>query len=331
MDIKKKLYAPFILTIPDDAVIFSLFDQEEKIGKKIIMENYINFYSFLDREYDYIVFRFEDFLHYESTSGLERCFIPIEIIQKYHRDLDIVIQLLLEGYIVTIPVARRHIPFYNEKVGNHLITVYGINTEKKIMYCKDFNSHNFVEFETSIEDIRNGLLGYTNPFAKEGTGVLAVRINTEISPTIEYSKVFSKFSSLWQDIHTDQSGYGIGAIELFLDDVERKREVFLKPDSWYFTANYLREAAKLIKFRYLVLKDEADRKQGSKLTEKDTIIKKLIYDTNELYLNISKFMLKNKLLSNNTLNEITALVKNCKMDFMASADFICNIISDYII
>ena len=102
MLIKNPVFEPLILTIPDDVIVFS-------VNPPHLQE---------------VVFRFENFMDYESIHGLERCFIPMGIVKKYYSDEAIILQLLKEGYIVNMPVDRSCISFYGkEAVGTHRILI----------------------------------------------------------------------------------------------------------------------------------------------------------------------------------------------------------------
>lgn len=62
-----------------------------------------------------VVFRFENFMDYESINGLERYFIPIYLMKKYYAQLHNVINLLKEGYVVSMPVNKGSINFYESE------------------------------------------------------------------------------------------------------------------------------------------------------------------------------------------------------------------------
>ena len=72
MLIKKKIYEPMIITIPDDAAFFSILNPAEKATEKVVMENYINFYCYKDSGTDISFFRFEDFLKQGFNEGILR-------------------------------------------------------------------------------------------------------------------------------------------------------------------------------------------------------------------------------------------------------------------
>ena len=56
MLIENPVYKPFILTIPDDGIVFSLFDENNVYTEKFFMENYINFYSINPPPLERVVF-----------------------------------------------------------------------------------------------------------------------------------------------------------------------------------------------------------------------------------------------------------------------------------
>ena len=211
MIIKKKLYKPFILTIPDDTSIFSIMDLDNPICRKIIMENYINFYGFRDYPREYILFRFENFMNYETISELNRCFYEMKILKKYYNGPNLMIQLLREDYVIMLPISRCCIRFYGSgNRGHHLLFIFGVDTERKIFFCKDFSERRFVEFEVSFDEIKRSLDIYFREFSRESDGLLAIKVNPNSSTEIDYSKVYCEFYKLKQSFYTNEAGYGVG-------------------------------------------------------------------------------------------------------------------------
>ena len=250
MLIKKEIFTPAILTIPDDTAIFSILDMGKKITRKIIMENFIDFCCFKDNHI--MLFRFRNSLNFENIKGLDQCFIPIEIIQKYHDNLDVLIHLIMEGYAILMPVCRNCIDFYgNNTVGSHLAFIYGVDTSKKTFFCKDFLGEYFMTFETSFESIKKSLLNYHSIYTQKSDGLIAFRTSKTVCPNIEYSNVFCEFSKLCQEFATDTVGYGLKAIDLYLSNIKDYHDIL----SWYVIANYMRESIKLMNIRYNILKD----------------------------------------------------------------------------
>lgn len=331
MLIKKELYSPLIRTIPDDTALFSILNFETKIAKKIIMENYINFYCFKDFPFDYTVLRFENFMDYESIEGLERCFIPIDIVKKYYYNLDIFFELLNEGYIILMPIHRSSIAFYGEQAeGNHLLLIYGFDTLMQVFLCKDFEGYNFVEFNVTFNDMKKSILSYFRPYSRESNGLLALRICNSTPPFVNYSKVYTEFNKLGQEFMTHKSGYGLGAVNLFLKDIQSKPLNSVTIYSWYVLANYLRESTKLINIRYNILEEEICKKQIKKLSENRYKIKKLSHDVDNLYFKVCKLFSPTSILSDGVSTNLSTLVYVCKEDLKEISYFLCEIISNFL-
>lgn len=325
MIIKKRIYQPLILTIPEDAAFFSILEPGAPITGKLIMENYINFYCFKDLQSGIVLFRMEDFVHQGTIKGLERCYIPIGIMEKYHGDLDIVLELLAEDYAVIMPVCRSSIDFYGAGAeGTHVLLVYGADTERKCFFCKDFMGYHFVSFEVPFDAMRDSLQNYARLSVAESSGMSVMRVNRETLPDIEYSRVFMEFTRLGQEFYTQETGYGLGAIELYLNEIKqypRNRE-FTR--SWYVLSNYLRESQKLMGIRYRILKGELEGKQGRDFTVGDRIMDKIQYDTGKLFLKVGKYLMKGITLSEESNRELAALVRECETDFASVVHFFCD-------
>ena len=322
MKSKKEKAIPMLRTIPDDMQVFSLLN----LDYRIIMENYINFYSFRELEYNYIVLRFEDFMNVGNFEGIDHCFIPIDIMKEYSYDLRIIKELIERGYLITLPVSRRDIPFYTEEPeGGHLITIYGI--EKEIFLCKDFKGHDFIEFEVSIKEMQNGLFNYHRMYPKESGGLLAMRLNDNCDTKIDYSKVFSQFWKLKQDYFTDNHGFGIGALNLVAVDIKERYKDFFNPNSWYDNANYMRESSKLMNIRYDILQEEI---KGDKNSEGRLMLEKLEKDTEKLFFNIEKKIYKGKELTRAEFEKFYYLFWECKEDFRKIAELFCREIEQYL-
>ncbi|GFI46787.1 hypothetical protein IMSAGC019_02107 [Lachnospiraceae bacterium] len=327
MVIKRDIYQPLILTIPDDTALFSILDPEEEITKKIVMENYINFYSFRDPQYGNVVFRFENFMDYESIVGLERCFIPIDIMKKYYDDLDIIIKLLTEGYGITMPVARSCISFYgNDAEGNHLLFIYGADTERRNFFCKDFSGGKFVEFEVPFDAVKNSLAVYYRPFAKESDGLLAFRINKKISPQIDYTKVYCEFHKLDQEYYSDEAGYGIGAVNMVLNDIKKRPFAYAAAGSWFNVCYFLLEASKLFNLRYKIFTNEPGLKQDKEVGSAGADINKLFKDTNLLFLTVYRLHLKKINVLEDVFKELVTLLCICRDDLRVVVKYFCGAI-----
>lgn len=323
---KKNLSIPIIRTIPDDMLVFSLFNLNDSITKKFIMENYINFYSFKELEGNYVALRFEDFMKAGNFEEIDYCFIPIDIMKKYNYNLEIVKELLGEKYLITLPIATEYISFYKFN-GGHLITIYGINIEKENFLCKDFQGHDFVEFEVPIRDMQKGLLNYFRAYRKEPIGLLALRLGDSCNTRIDYSKVFLEFWKLQQDFCTDTIGYGGGALKLIEKDIKERHNDFFKPNEWYYHANYLREASKLMNIRYDILQEEI---RGDKNAEGRLMVEKLEKDTGKLFFNIEKKIYKGKEFTRAEFEKFYYLFLECKEDFRKIAELFCREIEQYL-
>ncbi|MFR2794443.1 MAG: hypothetical protein ACLTBS_08220 [Eisenbergiella sp.] len=318
---------PYVIrTIPDDMIFFSLFNLNDSITKKFIMENYINFYSFKVLEENYVSLRFEDFMKEGNFEGIDHCFISIDIMKDYNYDLKIIKELLRAGYLITLPIATKYISFYKFD-GGHLITVYGVDTEKDVFLCKDFQEHEFVEFEVSVKDMQNGLLNYHRMNRKESEGLLALRLSNSCNTKIDYSKVFLEFWKLQQDFCTDTMGFGIGALNLLTTDIEERYNDFFKADEWYNPANYLRESSKLMNIRYDILQEEVGR---DKTVDGRQMLIKLEKDTRKLFFNVEKKIYKGKELTKEEFEKFYYLFLECKEDFRKTAEIFCDKIEKYL-
>ena len=327
MIIKNPVYEPFILTIPDDVIVFSLFEENSVYIKKFIMENYINFYSINPPLLNEVVFRFENFMDYESIHGIERYFIPINMMKKYHSDPDIILQLLEEGYIINMPVDRSSIGFYGSSAkGIHHMMIYGADPEEGVFLCKDFKGHAFVEFRTTFSELEESTQNYDNPTAREANGVLAFRIDNTVSPSIEYSKVLLEFNKLRLDLYDDYSGYGIGALSLFIQDVQERKWDGRLCYRWYETSNFMREASKLMLFRYdIISKIIGDRKADNRL-ELEKYMYKLKKDTDKLFLKVCRLDMKKTEAGTEISKNLATLADICKEDFRRTSDLFCSLI-----
>lgn len=326
MKYEVEMFPYIIRTIPDDMLIFSLFNLNNSLTKKIIMENYINFYSFKELEGNYVSLRFEDFMREGNFEGIDHCFIPIDIMMEYNYNLKIIKELLRERYLVTLPIATKYISFYKFD-GNHLITVYGVDTEKDVFLCKDFQGHEFVEFEVSVKDMQNGLLNYHRMNRKESEGLLALRLSNNCNTKIDYSKVFLEFWKLQQDFCTDTMGFGIGALNLLTTDIEERYNDFFKADEWYNPANYLRESSKLMNIRYDILQEEIGR---DKTVDVRQMLVKLEKDTGKLFFNVEKKIYKGKELTKEEFEKFYYLFLECKEDFRKTAEVFCDKVEKYL-
>ena len=126
MIIQKKIYNPMILTIPDDVVLFTILNPEDKMTRKIVMENYINFYAYKDAVSGISYFRFEDFKNYENLDGVEKCLVPMNLIKENSNSLGFLLELLQTDYVISLPIVKKFIDFYGQDAdGTHVLFVYG--------------------------------------------------------------------------------------------------------------------------------------------------------------------------------------------------------------
>lgn len=329
MLLKSNIYSPIIRTIPDESAFFSVLDPEKKITSKIIMENFINFFSYKDTSSGLTFFRFENYKNFGTIEGIEQCFISIKMLKKNHQDLNILFQLIESGFVILLPVDKKSIDFYGEDaIGTHFMLVYGADISREILFCKDFSIHNFVEFEVSIDSARKSLMEFQLANLREIVGLLAFRINDMNENTIDFSKVFMEFSKLGQIYSSDKAGYGLGAIDLYLKEVKHyPRDTYLI-ESWYVIANYLREAVKLMKIRFDILENEIYKVHAKKISDHEIRIHRLSHDTDNLFFNICKLKNKKIILSTEIEEKLTMLVNKCRQEFGKTSEYFCKVISE---
>lgn len=327
MIIKKKIYEPLIFTIPEDAAFFSVMEPGTPITEKLLMENYVNLYCYRDLQSGIVFFRLEDFTHQGTVKGLERCCIPINIMAKNHGNLDLILELLVEDYAVVMPVCRSDIDFYGAGAeGTHILLVYGVDTERECFFCKDFWGYHFVSFEVPFGAMRKSLQNFAGLAMAEPPGISALRVNETTTPDIEYSKVYMEFFKLGQRTHTQEAGYGLGAIELYLSEIDRYPRGWELTGSWYVLSNYLRESKKLMEIRYRILKGVMERKQCCNFTDGGRIMGKFRNDTEKLYFKVAKYLMQGITLSEEAIRELTGLVRECETDLTEVAQFFCSAI-----
>ena len=185
------------------------------------------------------------------------------------------IQLLREDYVIMLPISRCCIRFYGSgNRGHHLLFIFGVDTERKIFFCKDFSERRFVEFEVSFDEIKRSLDIYFREFSRESDGLLAIKVNPNSSTEIDYSKVYCEFYKLKQSFYTNEAGYGVGAINLMIYDVKRRPDEYTNADSLRNISFYLLEASKLLTYRYRIFSDEIVKHMtdliGAKLVLRDS-------------------------------------------------------------
>lgn len=314
-----------IFTIPDDAAFFSILSPAEKITEKVVMENYINFYCYKDYESDISFFRFEDFLKRGNIEGMDICFVPLNMLRRDQSSIDILVELLMEEYFISVPIMKKYIEFYGSSAkGTHVMFIYGVDTFQKAFLCKDFAGQAFVEFTASFEEMQNSLLNYNICGLKEQNNLNAFRIDEKILPTIEYAKVYSEFHKLCQEFSSRRAGYGMGAIDLYLREVRGYPQNTELIGSWYVLANYLREATKLMNYRYRILEREV-LVTDKGLTEGEKILWKLNQDTDILFFKIGRMKSKEIIVDSDIADSLSGMVEICKEDFRKIADYFCRV------
>lgn len=159
--------------------------------------------------------------------------------------------------------------------------------------------------------MKNSLSNYdmANPRALDG--LLAFRIDDKASREIEYSKVYSEFHKLRAGYASVNDGYGLGAIDLYVNRVIQYPCEVSPIDRWYVIANYLRESAKLMRMRYCILEKEFQEKQIEKSLN-TFLLKKLVQDTDILFFTISRLQMKGSIASPEIIDKLSAM--QCRLN-----------------
>lgn len=325
MLIKNKIYQPIILTIPEDTSLFSILNPDEKITSKIIMENFVDFYCFKEPTHNLVFFRFKKFMDYSYIEGIRQSFIPIVILKKYFDAVQTILHFLMNGYVLSIPVCKQNIWFYGQSEGTHPMFIYGADTSRQVLFCKDFGQYQFVEFEVSFEDMINSTANCDMANLRALDGLLAFRIDDKTSCDIEYSKVCSEFHQLKAEYTFADAAYGLGAIDLYVNGVIQYPCEVNAIERWYVLANYLRESAKLMKMRYDILEREIRDKQIRESPE-PLLVNKLIHDTDILLFKILKLWKNRTDESSEVIGKLYELTNVCKKDFYMFAEYFCEYI-----
>ncbi|MCI8693219.1 MAG: hypothetical protein HFH91_10855 [Lachnospiraceae bacterium] len=325
MLIKNKIYQPIILTIPEDTSLFSVLNPDEKMTSKIIMENFIDFYCFKVPTHNFVYFRFENYMDYSYIEGIRQAFIPIDMLKNYFDALQTIFHFLANGYVLSMPIVKKNISFYKQSEGMHPMFIYGADTSRQVLFCKDFSGHLFAEFEASFEDMKNSLSNYDMANLRALDGLLAFRMDDKASREIEYSKVYSEFHKLRTGYASANDGYGLGAIDLYVNRVVQYPCEVSPIDRWYVIANYLRESAKLMRMRYCILEKEFQEKRIEKPLD-TLLLKKLIQDTDILFFTISKLQMKGSIASSEIIDRLCTLTNICRNDFQMFAEYICEVV-----
>ena len=327
MIIKNNIYQPVILTIPEDTSLFSILNPDEKITSKIIMENFIDFYCFKEPVRNLVFFRFKKYMDYSYIEGIRQAFIPVDILKNYFDALQTILRFLKEGYVLSMPVDKGSISFYGQSVGTHPLFIYGADTSRQILFCKDFAQHHFVQFDVSLEEMKCSLANCDMANLRALDGLLAFRIDDKVSSDIEYSKAYSEFHKLKSGYASADDGYGLGAIDLYMNGVIQYPCEVSPIERWCVIANYLREAAKLMKMRYDILEKEIHKKQITK-SQDAALLRTLIQDTDTLFFLISKLLIKNSPASSEIIDKLCMLTNRCRKDFYMLAEYFCEFISN---
>lgn len=291
MIIKNKIFPPAILTIPDDAIIFSLLINNDPISEKIIAENYINFYSVRSMSTGEVVLRFENMIDYESIYGIDRFFIPIELLQTDFMDkeklFNMIVELLSNSFILSVPVSKECLRFYGNNTGTHRLLLFGVENNSKIFFCKDFKNFEFVEFNATLEELASGITMYSNPTARESDGLWAFKLSNSVPSSINLSKIYIEFIKLYYGKRVGPfDAYGIDAINFFLDDVHGALFSPSLMDRWFEVANYLRESSKLMSLRFSIM-FSSNQHNVSKIKTK---VRELRVLTDKLYFSVFRLL-----------------------------------------
>ena len=97
---KNETFEPLIHTIPDDTMIFAALHTNDCVCKKIITENYINFYARRHQFVRDVIVRFENLIDYESIRGLKRIFIPSDFMMQFASNPKNILDLLMMATIL---------------------------------------------------------------------------------------------------------------------------------------------------------------------------------------------------------------------------------------
>lgn len=325
MLIKNNIYQPDILTIPEDTCLFSILCPNEKISSKIIMENYIDFFCFKDPANNMVYFRFKKNMDYGSIEGIKQAFIPIDILKSCFDAIDTMLRFLMNEYVISLPVHKMSIDFYGKSEGTHPLFIYGADTSRRVFLCKDFYYHQFVEFEVSFDAMKNSFANIEITNLRALKGLLAFRIDDKASTQIEYSKVCSEFHRLKAEYASANAGYGLGAIDLYINGVIQYPCEVNPINRWYVIANYLRESTKLMKMRFVILEKEIFEKQLKKSLN-ILLLQNLIRDTDILFFKILKLQQKRSVASSEIIDKLYTLTNICREDFYMFAEYFCEFI-----
>lgn len=319
MVISNLTYNPYILTIPDDATVFSVVNSNSPMFSKIIMENYINFFALRTDAIGYVILRFENFFDYECIEGIDHAYIPIEIFKELVSDKKYWRFILGKGYIVNIPVLKRYVDFYkNNSLESHRMMIYGIDLDQDEFFCKDFKNNRFVDFKTSVQSIIDSTKAYFDPNCREPNGLHAFRIDETVAPTIDYARSYQEFSKLRLGVYSGSTGYGVGAIDLFLKNIQLAEPTQLTFFRWYEAANFFRESCKLFIYRYQILS-----KNGGVSEELLVRIRQLNKYSDKLFFLVRK-QFATKRFDRDTLEKIISMGKDCRSSFYNVATEFCN-------
>lgn len=291
------------------------------------MENYIDFFCFKDPANNLVYFRFKKFMDYGNIEGIKQSFIHLDMLKNCFDALDTMSKFLLNGYVLSLPVHKMSIAFYGQSEGTHPLFVYGVDTDQQILLCKDFDGHQFVDFEVPFEAMKDSLANCEITNLQALKGLLAFRIDDKASIQIEYSKVYSEFYKLRGEYTSTNAGYGLGAIDLYVNGVIQYPCEVNPIDRWYVIANYLRESTKLMKMRFDILEKEIREKQIIKAVDRH-FLKNLIRDVDILFFKILKLQQKKISSSSEIVEKLYEFTNICRKDFQMLAEYICEFVCD---
>ena len=330
MIIQKKIYNPMILTIPDDVVLFTILNPEDKMTRKIVMENYINFYAYKDAVSGISYFRFEDFKNYENLDGVEKCLVPMNLIKENSNSLGFLLELLQTDYVISLPIVKKFIDFYGQDAdGTHVLFVYGADLDNEVFLCKDFDRFDYVDFTVSFEVMKKSLAMYTAFHFGERESLLAFRINERGSSVIEYAKVYSGFHKLKQDFSSRPAGYGLGAIDFYRKEIRGYPQNIHLIRCWYVLANYMRESVKLMKYRYAVLMEDMAALSGE-FPDGGATIDNLSRNADILFFKTGIMTRKQVIADSDRITELSGLVTACRESFRQVCEYFCRAVSHII-
>lgn len=325
---KNETFEPLIHTIPDDTMIFAALHTNDCVCKKIITENYINFYARRHQFVRDVIVRFENLIDYESIRGLKRIFIPSDFMMQFASNPKNILDLLNDGYHINMPVAKPAISFYHKgDTAHHHMMIYGADSERRVYFCKDFSGQEFVEFETGFDNLILSAKMYENPCSIENDGILAFKVDKSVEKEINYSKVYLELQKLKRGKNIgDYDAYGLSAIDYFLSDIGKDPCTEMFFIRWCEMSNYLRESAKLMKFRLGVIRED---RLLQRRPSQDEAIEQLFNLTSKLYFLAWKYKIR-KIKGAVVNDSLSEAALECKKAFLEVVDMLLELIEEEI-